>query len=55
MEEAIKYFVGTHDFRAFVTENSIKDNCIRTITEASIKKMITIKMKLYLPLWVTVF
>ena len=38
MEEAIKYFVGTHDFRAFVTENSIKDNCVRTITKASIRK-----------------
>ena len=38
MQNAIKYFVGTHDFRAFVTENSIKDNCIRTIYSASIEK-----------------
>lgn len=36
MSEAIKYFVGKHDFRAFVTENKEKENCIRTITKASI-------------------
>jgi tRNA pseudouridine38-40 synthase len=36
MKKAITYFIGTHDFRAFVTENSIKDNCVRTITNASI-------------------
>lgn len=36
MKEAIKYFVGEHDFRAFVTENNLKPNCIRTITKASI-------------------
>lgn len=36
MSEAIKYFVGKHDFRAFVTENKEKDNCVRTITKASI-------------------
>jgi len=38
MNEAIKYFIGTHDFRAFVTENDDKDNCIRTINEAYILK-----------------
>lgn len=38
MNEAIKYFLGTHDFRAFVTENKEKNNCIRTITKATIKK-----------------
>ncbi|MBR6948596.1 MAG: tRNA pseudouridine(38-40) synthase TruA [Bacilli bacterium] len=36
MSEAIKYFVGKHDFRAFVTENKEKENCVRTITKASI-------------------
>lgn len=36
MKKAIKYFKGTHDFRAFVTENKDKKNCIRTITVAKI-------------------
>ena len=36
MKEAIKYFEGKHDFRAFVTENIDKVNCIRTITSAKI-------------------
>ena len=38
MKQAIKYFEGEHDFRAFVTENKDKDNCIRTITKTSILK-----------------
>lgn len=38
MQDAIKSFVGTHDFRAFVTENKEKENCIRTITSAIIKQ-----------------
>ena len=38
MKEAIKYFVGKHDFRAFVTDNKEKENCIREITKADIKK-----------------
>ena len=38
MKEAIKFFIGTHDFRAFVTENKEKENCIRTITTAIIEK-----------------
>jgi len=38
MEKAIKYFEGTHDFRAFVTENKEKENCVRTITKAEIAK-----------------
>ena len=38
MQEAIKYFLGTHDFRAFVTDNKEKENCIRTITKAEIEK-----------------
>ncbi len=37
MKKAIKYFKGTHDFRAFVTENENKKNCIRTISVARIK------------------
>ena len=37
MTEAIKYFLGEHDFRAFVTDNKEKENCIRKITKASIK------------------
>ena len=32
MKEAIKVFLGEHDYRAFVTQNKEKDNCIRTIT-----------------------
>ena len=38
MEEAIKIFEGEHDFRAFVTDNKEKENCIRTITHTSIRK-----------------
>lgn len=38
MKEAIKYFVGTHDFRAFVTENKEKENCVRTIFSAGIEE-----------------
>ena len=39
MKKAIKVFKGTHDFRAFVTENKDKANCVRTITKASIRKI----------------
>lgn len=38
MKEAIEYFKGIHDFRAFVTDNKEKENCIRTITETSIEE-----------------
>ena len=38
MKEAIKVFIGKHDFRSFVTDNKEKENCIRTITQASIKE-----------------
>ncbi len=31
MRECIKVFEGEHDFRAFVTENVDKDNCVREI------------------------
>ncbi len=37
MQEAIQVFVGEHDFRAFVTENGNKENCIRTIYEAKME------------------
>lgn len=36
MKEAIKYFLGEHDFRAFMTDNKEKENCVRKITKASI-------------------
>ena len=36
MKDAINVFIGEHDFRAFVTENKSKENCIRTITNASV-------------------
>ncbi len=38
MKKAIEYFKGTHDFRAFVTDNKEKENCIRTITETKIEE-----------------
>ena len=38
MKEAINVFIGTHDFRAFVTDNKEKENCIRTITTADIEQ-----------------
>lgn len=37
MKEALKYFIGKKDFRAFVTDNKEKNNCVRTITEAKLK------------------
>ena len=36
MQQAIKYLIGTYDYRAFVTENENKSNCVRTITMADI-------------------
>ncbi len=45
MEEAIKIFLGEHDFRAFVTDNKEKVNCIRTITSAYIEKQDNQKIK----------
>lgn len=38
MKEAIKYFLGEHDFRSFVTDNKDKENCVRKITKADIKE-----------------
>lgn len=37
MKKAIRYFKGTHDFRAFITENKEKNNCIRKISKVKIK------------------
>ena len=48
MKKAIKYFEGEHDFRAFVTDNKEKDNCIRNIYDTNIEKddnIITITFK----------
>ncbi len=39
MKEALKVFIGEHDFRAFVTENSDKENCVRTIYEAKLEQV----------------
>ena len=38
IREEIKYFEGTHDFRAFVTDNKEKENCVRTITLTNIEE-----------------
>ena len=38
MREAIPYFLGKHYFRAFVTDNKEKENCVRTITQAEINE-----------------
>ena len=38
MKKAMKYFEGKHDFRAFVTENKDKTNCIREIYKTNIKE-----------------
>lgn len=37
MRDAINVFLGEHDFRAFVTDNKEKENCVRTITDANIE------------------
>ena len=38
MADAIKVFVGEHDFRAFVTDSKEKENCVRLIYYAAIEK-----------------
>lgn len=45
MNDAIKVFLGEHDFRAFVTEGKEKENCVRTITSAYIEKIDNEKIK----------
>ena len=37
MSDAIDVFLGEHDFRAFVTENTNKPNCVRRIDVANIE------------------
>lgn len=37
MKKAIKYFEGEHDFKAFVTDNKERDNCVRKIFKASLE------------------
>ncbi len=39
MQEGIKYLLGKHDFRSFVTENKDKENCIRTISTATVERI----------------
>lgn len=38
MRKAIKYFKGTHNFRAFVSKEAIKDNYIRIIYNVDIRQ-----------------
>ena len=38
MKDCIKVFIGKHDFRAFVTENKEKENCVREIYKATIEE-----------------
>ncbi len=38
MREAIQYFLGEHDFRAFVTDNKEKENCVRTIEKVNLEQ-----------------
>lgn len=38
MHQAINHFLGKHDFRAFVTDNKEKENCIRTISQVNIEQ-----------------
>ena len=37
MKKAIRFFEGEHDFRALVTDNKEKENCVRTITYTNIE------------------
>lgn len=39
MKEAIKVFLGEHDFRAFATDSKDKENCVREIYEVSIQEV----------------
>ncbi|MDE5654818.1 MAG: tRNA pseudouridine(38-40) synthase TruA [Clostridia bacterium] len=38
MQDACKYFVGEHDFRAFMLANDEKENTVRTIYNLSVEK-----------------
>lgn len=48
MEKALIYFKGTHDFRAFVSENKNHENCVRTIYEASLTKDLIDPFKIHI-------
>ena len=39
IKKAIKYFEGEKDFRAFVTDNKEKENCIRKIIETKVEEI----------------
>ena len=39
MKDGIQYLLGEHDFRSFVTENKEKENCVRTISTATVEKI----------------
>lgn len=39
MQEACKYFVGEHDFRAFMLANGEKENTVRTIYNLTVEKI----------------
>lgn len=38
IKDAIQVFLGTHDFRAFVTESKEKENCVRTIEKVNVEQ-----------------
>lgn len=38
MKDAVSVFLGEHDFRAFVTDSKEKENCVRTIINATVEK-----------------
>ena len=38
MREAIKYFLGKHDFRSFCKESKIKENCVREIKNINLEE-----------------
>lgn len=46
MKEGLKFLLGEHDFRAFVTENKDKENCVRIITEAKLDILPENKIKI---------
>ena len=39
MRDAIRVFLGEHDFRAFATDSKDKENCVRKIYEVSIEEL----------------
>lgn len=45
MREGLSYLIGTHDFKAFASAEDLKDNTVRTILKATLKKD---KKKIYI-------